>query len=341
MPTNILLDGNFTAKVADFGASRLVPLDKTRLTTLVQGTLGYLDPEYFHSSQLSEKSDVYSFGVVLAELITGKTALSFARPEKERNLATYFISSLEVNRLSQILDHQIENEINVGQVREVANLAQSCLMLKGNERPTMMEVAMELERLMRLKEHHRIGVEMNSDENEHLLGYSLDLGSGSTTARYGLQWWQDEGKRAMGNQQGQKERPYVSQTHLTTLVQGTYGYMDPEYFDSGNLTEKSDVYSFGVILIELLTGEKAFSLERPQKNRSLAKYFISSLEDDRLLQVLEDRAKSEGNVEQLGRVVELPKKCLKSRGEKRPTMEEVKNELVELSSFQMHSLAEI
>uniref|UniRef100_A0A7N2LD40 Uncharacterized protein n=1 Tax=Quercus lobata TaxID=97700 RepID=A0A7N2LD40_QUELO len=143
--SNILLDGKHIAKVSDFGASRLVPLDQTQaIATMVQGTFGYLDPEYLHTSQLTEKSDVYSFGVVLMELLTGKKAISFDRPEEERSLALYFLSSLKENRLFEVLEKNIANEENAEQLKEVSNLAMRCLRLKGEDRPNMKEVAMEL-----------------------------------------------------------------------------------------------------------------------------------------------------------------------------------------------------
>ncbi|KAF8024954.1 hypothetical protein BT93_F1951 [Corymbia citriodora subsp. variegata] len=173
---NILLDDNYTAKVFNFGASRLVPLDQTQLSTMVQGTLGYLDSEYFHTSELTEKSDVYSFGVVLAELLTGKKALSFAQPEEERSLVTYFLSSLKDDKLFQIVEEVIANKGRNEQVREVANLAKRCLKIKGEERPTMKEVAMELEGLRAMAKHPWVnGINVNPQETVCLLGEKPDV----------------------------------------------------------------------------------------------------------------------------------------------------------------------
>ncbi|XP_040997093.1 wall-associated receptor kinase 2-like [Juglans microcarpa x Juglans regia] len=185
--TNILLDDNHTAKVADFGASRLIALDQTEITTLVQGTRGYLDPEYFQTSKLSEKSDVYSFGVVLAELLTGEPAISSCRPESYKNLAMFFVSTVKEDRLLHILEDHIVNEGNIEALKEVANLAEGCLRLRGEDRPTMMEVAMELERL-RIMEKHPWGKDnQTTEETEYVLctptvPFNIDIGVGSSVS---------------------------------------------------------------------------------------------------------------------------------------------------------------
>ncbi|KAF3451042.1 hypothetical protein FNV43_RR07131 [Rhamnella rubrinervis] len=169
--SNILLD-KYTAKVSDFGASRLVPLDQTEVATMVQGTLGYLDPEYLHTNQLTEKSDVYSFGVVVVELLTGKKALSFDRPEEEMNLAKYFLHSLKQGRLFEIVESNIVKEENREQVQEVAELAKRCLNLRGDDRPTMKEIAMELEGLRKMKKHPWVTTSAehsNMEEVQYLL----------------------------------------------------------------------------------------------------------------------------------------------------------------------------
>ena len=189
---NILLDDNYTAKVADFGASRLVPLDQTQLTTLVQGTLGYLDPEYLQTSNLTEKSDVYSFGVVMAELLTGKKALSFDRPEIDRNLATSFVSAIKEDRLLQIVEVHIVNDGNIEQLKEVANLAKRCLRLRGDDRPSMKEVAAELERMKKMEKKPSEDTDVYANKTEYLLSatnksFDIDVGTGgstSTTAEY-------------------------------------------------------------------------------------------------------------------------------------------------------------
>uniref|UniRef100_A0A1S3X3Z3 Wall-associated receptor kinase 5-like n=1 Tax=Nicotiana tabacum TaxID=4097 RepID=A0A1S3X3Z3_TOBAC len=169
-------------KVADFGASRLVPLDQTHVATLVQGTLGYLDPEYFRTGQLTEKSDVYSFGVVLAELLTGILPISRDKSNQDKNLAEYFVLSMNKNSLFQILDRRVVKEGNLEQLQKIGELVKSCLHLHGEDRPTMKEVAMELESLRKFTKNNpwptENGHEKSEDELSYLYAIPIDSNRG-------------------------------------------------------------------------------------------------------------------------------------------------------------------
>ncbi|OAY37033.1 wall-associated receptor kinase-like 10 isoform X2 [Manihot esculenta] len=162
---NILLDEKYKAKVSDFGISRSVAIGQTHLTTKVQGTFGYLDPEYFQSSQFTEKSDVYSFGVVLVELLTGQEPICSTKSEDVVSLATSFIQMMESNRLFEIIDPRIVEQYSIKEeVMVVANIAKRCLNLSGKKRPTMKQVTMELEAIRFSRENACI--EENWEENE-------------------------------------------------------------------------------------------------------------------------------------------------------------------------------
>ncbi|CAD6343185.1 unnamed protein product [Miscanthus lutarioriparius] len=151
---NILIDESYAAKVSDFGASTLAPTDEAQFVTFVQGTYGYLDPEYMQTSKLTSKSDVYSFGVVLLELLTCRKAMDLqALDDEEINLSAQFLRAMGENRLDEILDEQIKGEQSMELIEQVAELAKQCLEMASEKRPSMREVAEELDRVRKLSQH--------------------------------------------------------------------------------------------------------------------------------------------------------------------------------------------
>ncbi|XP_042495853.1 wall-associated receptor kinase-like 14 [Macadamia integrifolia] len=146
--SNILLDFNFNSKVADFGLSRLGMTEDSHISTAPQGTPGYLDPQYHQNFHLSDKSDVYSFGVVLVEIITALKVVDFSRPHSEVNLAALAIDKIGKGCIDEIIDPFIEphrDAWTLSSVHKIAELAFRCLAFHRDMRPSMMEVAAELE----------------------------------------------------------------------------------------------------------------------------------------------------------------------------------------------------
>ncbi|KMT15302.1 hypothetical protein BVRB_3g060110 [Beta vulgaris subsp. vulgaris] len=148
---NILLDNNFSVKVADFGLSRLYPGDATHVSTVPQGTPGYLDPEYRKFYQVTNKSDVYSFGVVLVELISSLPAIDLSRQQDEINLSDYAMKRIQHGTLlTELVDQKLDFESNFKLKRMitlVAELAFQCLQQEKELRPCMTEVLEALKQI--------------------------------------------------------------------------------------------------------------------------------------------------------------------------------------------------
>ncbi|XP_015068432.1 LOW QUALITY PROTEIN: putative leucine-rich repeat receptor-like protein kinase At2g19210 [Solanum pennellii] len=141
--TNILLDANFHAKLADFGISRAFSVDESSfVSTAVVGTIGYLDPEYAHLQKLHEKSDVYSFGVVLLELITGQPPVITS---KNCHITQWVGNSLTTGDVADVIDPSLDGTYDSELVEKYVRLAISCCSPSSANRPTMHYVSSRLE----------------------------------------------------------------------------------------------------------------------------------------------------------------------------------------------------
>lgn len=153
--SNILLDDKLNARVADFGLSRLAETDLTHISTCAQGTLGYLDPEYYRSYQLTDKSDVYSFGIVLLELVTSQKAIDFSRGPDHVNLAVYVLEKSLEGKIMEVVDPLLTadtSQVILDTVKAFTCLALGCLQEKRQDRPTMKEVAEELHYIINISQ---------------------------------------------------------------------------------------------------------------------------------------------------------------------------------------------
>ncbi|KAG5514933.1 hypothetical protein RHGRI_036092 [Rhododendron griersonianum] len=141
----ILLDSRLNAKVADFGLSRLAPVPDIEgttpghVSTVVMGTPGYLDPEYFLTQKLTDKSDVYSLGVVFLELLTGMHPISHGK-----NIVREVNTAYRSGMIFSVVDDRL-GAYPAECVERFVNLGLKCCQEETEARPSMAEVVRELE----------------------------------------------------------------------------------------------------------------------------------------------------------------------------------------------------
>ncbi|GKV16995.1 hypothetical protein SLEP1_g27555 [Rubroshorea leprosula] len=152
--SNILLDENYMAKVSDFGLSKLGPMStsQTHVSTVVKGSFGYVDPEYYRRQHLTEKSDVYSFGVVLFEVLCGRPPMIQGLSKEKASLVHWARSCYLKGKLDQIVDRNLTDQIAPMALQKFGEVAERCVRDQGVERPMMSDIVWALEFTLQLQE---------------------------------------------------------------------------------------------------------------------------------------------------------------------------------------------
>ncbi|KAM0833648.1 hypothetical protein ACQ4PT_064129 [Festuca glaucescens] len=139
---NILLDKNLVGVISDFGLSRAFNDAYTHISTVAAGTLGYLDPEYHATFQLTVKTDVYSFGIVLLEIITGQPPV-FNDPQTV-HLPNWVRQKIAKGSIHDVADKRLLDQYDVSSLESVIDLAMNCVENAAIDRPSMTEVISRL-----------------------------------------------------------------------------------------------------------------------------------------------------------------------------------------------------
>ncbi|CAN6271455.1 unnamed protein product [Urochloa humidicola] len=141
--SNILLDKEFKAYVADFGLSRLILPNKTHVTTELVGTLGYIPPEYAHGWVATLRGDIYSFGVVLLELLTGLRPVPVLSTSKE--LIPWILEMRSQGKQIEVLDPELRGTGHEEKMLKVLEIACKCVNNNPSIRPPIAEIVSCLE----------------------------------------------------------------------------------------------------------------------------------------------------------------------------------------------------
>jgi serine/threonine protein kinase len=144
-PQNILLDGNFTAKISDFGLAKLLRTNQTQTNTGIRGTRGYVAPEWFKSIGITAKVDVYSFGVILLELICCRRNVELDAAEDQKILTDWANDCYRCGRVDFLVKGDDEATLNLTKVERFVAVALWCLQEDPTIRPTMLKVTQMLD----------------------------------------------------------------------------------------------------------------------------------------------------------------------------------------------------
>ncbi|KAE8777280.1 putative L-type lectin-domain containing receptor kinase S.7 [Hordeum vulgare] len=146
---NILLDGNLSPRLGDFGLARLMDHNKSPVSTLTAGTMGYLAPEYLQSGKATDQTDVFSYGVVVLEVCCGRRPIDREETDKDSknvNLVDWVWRLHGEDRLIEAADARLNGEFDREGMLRLLLVGLSCANPNCEERPAMRRVVQILNR---------------------------------------------------------------------------------------------------------------------------------------------------------------------------------------------------
>ncbi|KAK8545765.1 hypothetical protein V6N13_067029 [Hibiscus sabdariffa] len=142
--SNIMLDGNFNPRLGDFGLARLMDHDKSPVSTLTAGTMGYLAPEYLQYGKATEKTDVFSYGVVILEVACGRRPIEREggglNSQKMVNLVDWVWTLFGEGRIIEAADKRLNGDFKEDEMRKLLLVGLSCAHPDSAVRPSIRRV---------------------------------------------------------------------------------------------------------------------------------------------------------------------------------------------------------
>uniref|UniRef100_A0A7N0T2G1 non-specific serine/threonine protein kinase n=1 Tax=Kalanchoe fedtschenkoi TaxID=63787 RepID=A0A7N0T2G1_KALFE len=165
---NILLTEDFEPQISDFGLAKWLPEQWTHhVVSKIEGTFGYLPPEFFMHGIVDEKTDVYSFGVLLLELITGRMALD----KSQKSLVLWAKPLIARNSIDELVDPSLSGTYDVEQMKRMILTASLCIHESPADRPQMKDVStilrgdQESEQLVKQYQEQSLASQFDTDDS--------------------------------------------------------------------------------------------------------------------------------------------------------------------------------
>ncbi|KAG5527687.1 hypothetical protein RHGRI_028578 [Rhododendron griersonianum] len=295
--TNILLDKDWIAKISDFGLCKpgSTSHSQAHLSTDVKGSFGYFDRQYFLTRRLTKKSDVYAFGVVMLEMLCGRPAVDMRVNEEQHSLVLWAKQGIKEDKLDQLIDPSLRDQISVHCVKVFAEVANKCLDNLPKGRPTMADV------VVRLKNALASERAVNEQFGENAQGQNRSKGNVSKVFQRTIEFrplvhikWK---KRKVHDSNGEQAlsgvsstRPILQWKNFTRQFRRSSVESNiPRNFSSSAASDDKKAYLKGKILItpdlrifsfsELKTATKSFSMDRLLGEGAFGKVYKGRLDE--------------------------------------------------------------